>query len=474
VKAKLEITMKTDDCTTMMLQGDIGPSAGMISMGMFRGALASIKTPRVKLLINSPGGSFNHALDMCNAMKTHDGIVDTCVTGLAGSCASMIAAHGKNRSMLNGSWHIVHNPMADGDGENYLDAEKKAAFLKKQSAMVAEIYAKATGKSARTWQQAMDANNGEGSQLTPKECMEMGLCDRIGDPDEDDDDSDMRVSAAAYECAMTLASVPARIRESILANKIPQPEIPMKIIMRDGKFFTVDDNGVVLEADTSALALPEPAASAATPESEIQMRVDAARKQAADDAIKAERAYRSQFETIMSTNKIAGEQAAEFARDFYAMDIAMVEKSAKAIARANIAARANPVGEGIPGVGGQSGEGGEGDDETSAVRKEIAMRCKTDRSYLRRIARLESADEKIPAVKARIDQLAARRMRSQDDWKASRRARNATTLAGMMKANQTDEIPESDPVATLIKNYGGASMELDSIAMHTPRRMQPA
>jgi ATP-dependent protease ClpP protease subunit len=72
-------------------------------------ALKDMKGQRVKVRINSPGGIADEGVAIYNALKDHDGGIDTYNESVAASAASLIFLAGENRYMATGARVMIHN-----------------------------------------------------------------------------------------------------------------------------------------------------------------------------------------------------------------------------------------------------------------------------------------------------------------------------------------------------------------------------
>ncbi len=138
------ITVKAET-NELYIDGAIG--ADWMSEGVTAKAvgesLASIKG-RVKVRINSPGGSADEGISIFNMLKRHPGGVDTHNEALAASAASIIFMAGDKRTMERGSKLMIHcaHCVAIGNGA---DLQKMAEVLSVYDSSMAGIYADAMG-----------------------------------------------------------------------------------------------------------------------------------------------------------------------------------------------------------------------------------------------------------------------------------------------------------------------------------------
>ena len=74
-----------------------------------RDALLPMRGSRVTVRINSPGGVADEGVAIYNALKDHDGGVDTYNESIAASAASLIFLAGEKRYMATGARVMIHN-----------------------------------------------------------------------------------------------------------------------------------------------------------------------------------------------------------------------------------------------------------------------------------------------------------------------------------------------------------------------------
>lgn len=151
-------------------------------------ALATITTPRLRVRVNSPGGSVFEGLAIANALRSHPADVTVQVDGLAASIASVIALAGDRLVMMPNSMLMIH----DASGLCYGDAtdmQQMADVLDKISTNIAGAYAAKAGGTAADWRGAMRAE----TWYLPDEAVEAGLADEaVAAAPAGDDDPAMR------------------------------------------------------------------------------------------------------------------------------------------------------------------------------------------------------------------------------------------------------------------------------------------
>lgn len=129
---------------------------------------------RVSVRINSPGGAADEGIAIYNALKRHNGGVDTYNDALAASAASIVFLAGENRYASEGSRVMIHRAITIDIG-NTIQFKKTAAMLAKYDESLIEIYGKFMKQSpdaiaelltAETWYTSNEAvNNGLATAL---------------------------------------------------------------------------------------------------------------------------------------------------------------------------------------------------------------------------------------------------------------------------------------------------------------------
>ncbi|SHK53675.1 head maturation protease, ClpP-related [Halomonas caseinilytica] len=123
--------------------------------------------------INSPGGDVASGVRIYHYLRGHSAKVNTRVTGMAASIATVIMMAGDTRSMAIGSNMMTHRASALICGAfNVADMEEIARNLKKVDASLVEIYTATTGKSADEINALLDQGD---TYLDAEEAMEWGF-----------------------------------------------------------------------------------------------------------------------------------------------------------------------------------------------------------------------------------------------------------------------------------------------------------
>ncbi len=140
---------------------------------------SQVRDGHVSVVINSPGG-YAHVLEAFlaafRAAKAQDVIVETVVTGMAGSCASILAINGTkgHRLISQDSEHYIHwGEVADWgrtpvqSDRNKDRADRHFAFVKRQYTQNAKI--------PRLEKKLQD----DSFRVYPEQCVEYQLADKV-------------------------------------------------------------------------------------------------------------------------------------------------------------------------------------------------------------------------------------------------------------------------------------------------------
>ncbi|MEE4546470.1 head maturation protease, ClpP-related [Streptomyces sp. V4-01] len=151
--------------------------------------LATITAPRLRVRVNSPGGSVFEGLAIANALRSHPANVTVQVDGLAASIASVIALAGDQLVMMPNSMLMIHDAsgLCMGDAS---DMQQMGVVLDKISDNIAGAYAAKAGGTTESWRGTMRAE----TWYLPDEAVAAGLADEAVAATPADDDPAMRAN----------------------------------------------------------------------------------------------------------------------------------------------------------------------------------------------------------------------------------------------------------------------------------------
>jgi|GEM_PF-993652 len=165
-------TGQSGDIAEILIFDEIGGSFGVDATDFVQ-ELNAVTASRIRLRINSPGGSVFDALAIANALRHHPAYVSAYVDGLAASAASFVATAADEVTMMPGSQMMIHDASAMSDG-NSVDMARMATFLDRQSDNIAGLYALKAGGEVDHWRELMRAE----TWLYGVEAVDLGLADR--------------------------------------------------------------------------------------------------------------------------------------------------------------------------------------------------------------------------------------------------------------------------------------------------------
>lgn len=141
----------------------------------FGAALSKVpKESKVRIRINSLGGSIPEAQTMCSLLKERAGKTECIIDGVCMSSATLIACSCDSTRMVRGGLFMIHNPQGEreGDAKVFRNAAK---VLESYTALAVSIYAAKTGLSPETLSDMMD----NVTYLDCDEALKLGFIDGI-------------------------------------------------------------------------------------------------------------------------------------------------------------------------------------------------------------------------------------------------------------------------------------------------------
>lgn len=159
------------DEAEVMIYDSIGGWFGVYA-DEFIDEIRGITAPKIRVRLNSPGGSVFEGIAIANALRAHPATVTVQVDGLAASIASVIAMAGDRVEMAPNSMLMIHEASGVCMGD-MAEMEKMAEVLGLISTNIAGAYAARAGGDAATWRDAMRAE----TWYLPDAAVEAGLAD---------------------------------------------------------------------------------------------------------------------------------------------------------------------------------------------------------------------------------------------------------------------------------------------------------
>ena len=189
------------DEAEVMLYDEIGGWFGSTADELIA-ELKGITAPRMRVRINSPGGSVFEGIAIANALRAHPANVTVQVDAIAASIASVIAMAGDRIEMAPNSMMMIHDAsgLCLGDAS---DMEEMAELLDLISDNIADAYATRAGGTREQWRERMRAE----TWYLPEDAVENGLADealaapKVGTPSEPEQGEEEPDMARAFDLA---------------------------------------------------------------------------------------------------------------------------------------------------------------------------------------------------------------------------------------------------------------------------------
>ncbi|MFJ5967893.1 head maturation protease, ClpP-related [Streptomyces sp. NPDC093060] len=198
------ITNQADDEAEVMLYDEIGGWLGATA-DEFIADLKGVTAPRMRVRVNSPGGSVFEGIAIANALRAHPANVTVQVDGIAASIASVIAMAADRVEMAPNTMMMIHDASGLCMG-NAADMEEMAELLDLISDNIADAYAARAGGTRDQWRDLMRNE----TWFLPEDAVKAGLADEAtqvpkqgtpaSEPDEGEPEPEMhrRFDLAAY------------------------------------------------------------------------------------------------------------------------------------------------------------------------------------------------------------------------------------------------------------------------------------
>ncbi|MFD8234004.1 head maturation protease, ClpP-related [Streptomyces sp. NPDC059696] len=159
------------DEAEVMIYDEVGGWFGCTADDMIA-ELKQITAPRMRVRINSPGGSVFEGIAIANALRAHPASVTVQVDSVAASIASVIAMAGDRIEMAPNSMMMIHDASGLCYG-NASDMEEMGELLDLISDNIADAYASRAGGTREQWRERMRAE----TWYLPEDAVDNGLAD---------------------------------------------------------------------------------------------------------------------------------------------------------------------------------------------------------------------------------------------------------------------------------------------------------
>lgn len=144
--------------------------------------ISKLKATKIIVNINSPGGFVDAGLGIHDILAAHKAEIETNVSGLTASMATIIAQSGDTRRMSDNALFLIHQPM-HGSFSNVTESEQRLEELIKVNDRLVRIYDKRNEISSEDEiRNLMNESNGNGKWIDADEALELGFIDEIFEP----------------------------------------------------------------------------------------------------------------------------------------------------------------------------------------------------------------------------------------------------------------------------------------------------
>ncbi|MCP4295695.1 MAG: ATP-dependent Clp protease proteolytic subunit [Proteobacteria bacterium] len=131
----------------------------------------------IRIIINSPGGEIQSGFAIYDMLHFIECPVVTIVAGLAASMGSILSLSGDKgkKYAFPHAKIMIHQPLLTGAQGTTIDLEIHSEQIIKTRKLLADLYAKKTGKTAKQILKDMERDH----WLTAKESLDYGLIDKV-------------------------------------------------------------------------------------------------------------------------------------------------------------------------------------------------------------------------------------------------------------------------------------------------------
>jgi len=150
--------------------------------------IAKMDVKKIIVNISSPGGYVDDGLAIHDVLAQHEAEIETRVTGMTASAATVIAQAGDVRKISANALYLIHRAwmLAIGNANTMKAAYEDSL---KFDEVISKIYVKRTGKKESEILDLMNANDGDGKWMSAEDVIENGLADEVFEPTAKKDDS---------------------------------------------------------------------------------------------------------------------------------------------------------------------------------------------------------------------------------------------------------------------------------------------
>lgn len=180
VEGWYSIENRSDVVSEVFIYGVIGASffEDSVDAKAFVAELKSLNTPKIRIRINSPGGSVGDAVAIYNAIRDHDSETEAIIDGHALSAGAWIGLGADRVVAAPHSRLMIHNPwdLVQGDAT---ELRKYADVLDGLAADIADVLVEKAGWNRKHWLDRMDRE----TWYSAEEMLSNHLVDEISGAD---------------------------------------------------------------------------------------------------------------------------------------------------------------------------------------------------------------------------------------------------------------------------------------------------
>jgi ATP-dependent Clp protease protease subunit len=180
--------------------------------------IRAIRTPKLNLRINSPGGDAFAGQAIAQAIRDTKAHVTAHVDGYAASAATTVANAAGEVVMSEGSFYMIHNSWTLAIG-NADELTSVVELMRKVDGTMAAAYAKRSGQETEKIQEWMRAE----TWFTAQEAVDAGLANRVA-VQETDTQAAAQWNLSAYQHAPGARQRPAGVENDCHAHRDRQAQ----------------------------------------------------------------------------------------------------------------------------------------------------------------------------------------------------------------------------------------------------------
>ncbi len=140
--------------------------------------LRALGVQKIVVKIDSFGGYLNEALSIYDALRSHPAEIETRVTGMTASAATVIFMAGDKRVISDNALFLVHK-CSNGCWGNANEQAANLEDLRLLDAMMKNIYLNRGSVEASVLDELMEVNNGAGKWITGKDAFDLGFATEL-------------------------------------------------------------------------------------------------------------------------------------------------------------------------------------------------------------------------------------------------------------------------------------------------------